>query len=162
MLTKPLTNASQNQESSHEPPKVHRRVAGTVHKIIGVRTSCANPIGERRNDVNGDHQQWPVLVPERGGEDNEEKADCQDLQIVSDECSVKRFRGRGRAHKGKRDDGLESSRHDCGVAEAAGGRDEWNIGVAARTQTQDSNVVSTSQPHWRDRRELSFGRFKNE
>lgn len=83
MLTKPLTNASQNQKSSHEPPKVHRRVARAVHEIIWVCTSCANPIGERRNDVNGDDQQRPVLMPECRGEDNEKETDCQDLEIVS-------------------------------------------------------------------------------
>lgn len=39
---------------------------------------------------------------------------------------------RGHAYKGKRDDGLEPSRHDCGVAEAAGCRDDIKGNVAAQ------------------------------
>lgn len=57
------TDTSKNQESGHEPSKVHRRVARTVHKIIWVCASLADPVGKRRNNVNADHQQRPVPVP---------------------------------------------------------------------------------------------------
>jgi hypothetical protein len=75
-----LTNSSENQETSHESSKVHRGVARAVHEIIWVRNSSTDPIGERRNDIDGDDQERPVLVPQGGGENNEEESDCEHLR----------------------------------------------------------------------------------
>lgn len=75
-----LTNSSEDQETSHKPPKVHRRVARAVHEIIWVRNSSTDPIGERRNDIDGDDQERPVLVPEGGGENNEEESNREHLK----------------------------------------------------------------------------------
>jgi hypothetical protein len=79
-MRRELTNSSEDQETRHKSPKVHRRVARAVHKVIWVRNSSTDPIGEWRNDIDGDDQQRPVLVPEGGGEDNEEESDCEHLR----------------------------------------------------------------------------------
>lgn len=57
------TDTSQDQESSHETSKVHRGVTGAVHEIIWIGASLADPVGEGCDNVDGDHQERPVLVP---------------------------------------------------------------------------------------------------
>lgn len=84
-------------------------------------------------------------MKEGGRENDEEEANCEDLHRLSQIYPAKRRvlpSKRGRAYKGKRDDGLEPSRHDCGVAEAAGRRDDIKGDVAA----QYSGVILRCSP----------------
>jgi hypothetical protein len=78
-----LTNTSQDEEAGHEAPKVHRRIGRAVHEIIWVRTSRTNPIGERRNHIDSDIQEGPVLVPKGGGENDKEETDRKHLYTIS-------------------------------------------------------------------------------
>lgn len=82
-MRRKLTNSSEDKETRHETSKVHRRVTRAVHEIIWVRNSSTDPIGERRNDIDGDNQQGPVLVPERGGQNNEKESYCEHLKKIS-------------------------------------------------------------------------------
>ena len=119
---KRLTDSHQHEEPSHKATKVRGRIAGTVHEIIGIRTSRADPIGERRYDIGCDNDERQEIVPERRGENDQEKANGEDLHRENgDRRSVYLSANQMRAtYKGEGDDGLESGRHDCGGT--SGGR----------------------------------------
>lgn len=76
---KRLTDSHQHQEPSHEATKVRGRIAGTIHEIIGVRASRADPVGERCYDIGCDNDERQEIVPERRGENDQEKANGEDL-----------------------------------------------------------------------------------
>lgn len=63
--TKRLTDSHQHQKPGEETTKVRGRIAGTVHEIIGIRTSRADPVGKRRYDIGCDNDERQEIVPER-------------------------------------------------------------------------------------------------
>lgn len=90
-----LTNTSQDEEAGHEATKVHRRIRRAVHEIIWVCTSRADPIGKRRDHIDSDNQEGPVLVPEGGGENDKEETDRKHLNVISKSIRSSPAIGRG-------------------------------------------------------------------
>jgi len=73
------TNTHQHQESSQEPPEISHRVTRVVNKVVWVRTSSANPIWERRDNVSRNDGQRKEVVPDGRGEDDKKESDCENL-----------------------------------------------------------------------------------
>ena len=117
-----LTNTHQHQESSQETPEISHRVARAVHKIIGIGTSSADPIGQRSNNVSRNDSQRKVVVPDGRGKDNKEETDGQDLRQQKYSATEQGSNqiSRGTTYKRKTNNGLETCRHDCGVVVVVG------------------------------------------
>lgn len=73
------TNTHQHQESSQEPPEISHRVTRIVNEVVWVRTSGADPIGERRDNVSCNDGQRKEVVPDGRGKDDKKESDCEDL-----------------------------------------------------------------------------------
>jgi hypothetical protein len=71
-----LTNPHHNQEPRTKPPEINDRIPRTLHEIIGVRASLANPIGQWGEDVCRHDEEGEVVVEEGRGEDYEEETYC--------------------------------------------------------------------------------------
>ncbi len=73
------TNTHHNQEPGTESPKIHHCTPGTLHEVIGIRTSSTYPIRQGSNHVGRYDEQGQVAVEEGGGENDEEEAYGEDL-----------------------------------------------------------------------------------
>jgi hypothetical protein len=69
------TNSHDDEESSHEPPKVHNSIARAFHKVIWVRCTTAYPVRQRCDHVCCDDKKCKVVVEERSTEYDEEESD---------------------------------------------------------------------------------------
>jgi hypothetical protein len=77
------TNAHNDEEASQEASKVYDATAATLHEIIVVCCSSAEPVGHWCDHIGCHYEKWKVLLPQGGGEDDEEEADGEDLTSVS-------------------------------------------------------------------------------
>ena len=75
------TNSHYDEESSHEPPQFDNTAATRVHKVIVRLRFAAYPVGHGRKHVGCNHEQGEEVVVEGGGEDDEDKADGEDLIV---------------------------------------------------------------------------------
>lgn len=73
------TNAHDDKEASQESAKVHYSTSSTLHKVIMIRCSSAEPVWYRSDDIGRDNEKGKVVLPQGGREDDEEEADCEDL-----------------------------------------------------------------------------------
>lgn len=78
-----LTNTHQHQEASQESPKISDCITRTVHEIIRICASSANPIRYRSDDICRNHNQRKEVVPKSGGEDDQKKANGKNLKILN-------------------------------------------------------------------------------
>ena len=74
-----LTNTHDDEEASEEPAKVEHSTTCRLHEVIVARGPSAQPVGEWCDDVGRHDEQREEVAVEGGGEDDEEKAYCQDL-----------------------------------------------------------------------------------
>jgi hypothetical protein len=75
------THSHNHEESSQEPAQFHNAAASRVHKVIVRLRFAAYPIWHRRKHVGCDHEQGEEVVVEGGGENDEDKADSEDLSV---------------------------------------------------------------------------------
>jgi hypothetical protein len=73
------THSHNHKESSQEPSQFHNAAASRIHKVIVRLRFAAYPVGHRREDVGCYDQEGEEVVVEGGGEDDEDKADGEDL-----------------------------------------------------------------------------------
>lgn len=85
------THSHDHEESSQEPPQFHNAAASRVHKVIVRLRFAAYPVGHGRKHVGCDHEQGEEVVVEGGGEDDEDKADGEDLVV---RCQYSVFKGK--------------------------------------------------------------------
>ena len=75
------THSHNHEESSQEPAQFHNAAASRVHEVIVRLRFAAYPVRHRRKHVGCDHEQRKEVVVEGGGEDDEDKADGEDLLV---------------------------------------------------------------------------------
>lgn len=106
-----LTNTHDDKEARQEPSKVDDAVAGALHKVIAVRCSSTEPVGQGRDHVGCDNEKREVVLEERGGENDEEKADGQDLvarPLAQSQCEDEARVCDRLTYKGQAYDGLDT------------------------------------------------------
>ena len=74
-----LTNTHDHKEARQEPSKVDDTISGAFHKVIAVCCAAAEPVGQGRDYVGCDDEKREVVLEERGGENDKEESDRQDL-----------------------------------------------------------------------------------
>jgi hypothetical protein len=73
------THSHNHKEASQEPSQFHNAAASRVHEIIVRLRFAAYPVGHGRENVGCYDQEGEEVVVEGGGEDDEDKADGEDL-----------------------------------------------------------------------------------
>lgn len=75
-----LTDAHHNKKSCEELPKIQNRTSSPLTaKVIWIRTSPANPVGQRGKHVGCYDEEWVICFPERTAENNKEESNSQYL-----------------------------------------------------------------------------------
>ena len=75
------THSHDHEESSQEPAQFHNAAAPRVHKVIVRLRFAAYPVRYGGKHVGCDHEQGEEVVVEGRGEDDEDKADGEDLLV---------------------------------------------------------------------------------
>lgn len=100
------TYSHHDQKTGEKPPKVHKRIADTLHEIIRIRASSAYPIWQRRNHIRGNNKQGEIVMLKSGGENDKEESDGEHLNHVRDGWNLAIA-----TNKRKRNDGFEACCH---------------------------------------------------
>lgn len=78
-----LTNAHDNQEAGTKASKIYHRVSRALHEIIWVGASATYPVRYRREHIGRDDQQREEVVEQRGGQDDKEESNGENLGYMS-------------------------------------------------------------------------------
>jgi hypothetical protein len=70
------TNPHNDQKARQESPEIDNAVSGGLHEVIGVCATAAYEVREGSDYVGCDNEEGEEVVPECGGEDDEEEAYC--------------------------------------------------------------------------------------
>lgn len=109
--TSQLTNSHHDQETRAEPSEIHNRTTRTLHEVIGVCAASTDEVWQRCDNVGRYYEEGQIVMPEGGGEDDEEEADGEDLdnQVSFYSCTRNEVWS---AHEGESDDSLEACCHN--------------------------------------------------